>query len=134
MQKVTNNHKTLITYTTQAKEDYEFQRMQIVDEIARFLQSKQPSLGIDAKRAVKNVEKLWEAEREFWKKQMLSESDRANRMLQTPVYFWDIFASNDYDDLRRYVIQVTTNAEVEPYTDMLMELKRAFVRRFGYEK
>lgn len=99
------------------QEMYEFTRMQVVDEIARFLQSKNPSSwGINVTQALKNVESDWYAARN-------NEVERAKVPL-----FWDLFVRGHAASVRRYVILATTNAEVKPYNKMLADLRQQYVQ------
>jgi hypothetical protein len=101
-----------IQATAVTQEAYEFARMQVVDEIARFLQSKNPSSwGINVTQALKNVESDWDAARN-------NEAERSKVPL-----FWDLFVRGHAASVRRYVILATTNAEVKPYNKMLADLR-----------
>jgi hypothetical protein len=104
-------HQADVLALTVAQEAYEFARMQVVDEIARFLQSKNPSSwGINVTQALKNVESDWDAAR-----------NKAAERAKVPL-FWDLFVCGHAASVRRYVILATTNAEVKPYNKMLADL------------
>ena len=119
------------TDQTVMPDEYDLLRMQVVDEIARLLQSKHPTgWEIDAQVALKHLEQLvngWFVDAymkhaDRWKPAK-NKAYAAKMAMKESLYFWDIFTVREYAGLRLHVIQKIKNEETMDIHRMLRELK-----------
>lgn len=106
-------------------EEYDLLRMQVVDEIARLLQSKHPTgWDIDANLAVEHLENYMEQFYVESYQKLPNRSKALEALLNEPLYFWDIFTRPGWIGLRLPVIRHISNEETLNIHRMLRELKR----------